>query len=232
MKTPKASRKSKSPEIVFPRACRLLKDIDEPGFRRLCECLNARELHLSNRETFIRESDPCASIGIVVMGAVRLTRQRVDGARNVLETVRENDTFGATYAFRDVEQMGISMSAVGDTVVLVFDIRNITRPCVKLCEEHLQFIRNLLTVMSQKTFQIKQKLRILSQRTIRGRLMLYLNICAKRAKSASFDIAFDRQALADFLCVERSALSAEISKLRAEGILESEKNHFTLKRLG
>ena len=82
--------------------------------------------------------------------------------------------------------------------------------------------------MSQTTFALKQKLRILSQRSIRGRLMLFLNIRAKRVKSFEFDIPFDRQALADYLCVDRSALSAELSKLRAEGKVEAEKNHFKL----
>ena len=224
MKTAKAC---KTP-VIFPRACRLLKDLGEEGFCRICECMNVKELHLRNRQTFISESDPCNRIGIVVTGAVRLTRQRIDGGRNVLETIPENGVFGSTYVFRDVPTMGISMSAVGEKIVLLFEIEKITRPCHKVCVAHLQFVRNLLTVMSQTTFALKQKLRILSQRTIRGRLMLFLNIRAKRAKSNEFDIQFDRQALADYLCVDRSALSAELSKLRAERKVESVKNHFKL----
>ena len=223
----KTAKTCKTP-VIFPRACRLLKDIDEEGFCRLCQGLNVKELHLRNKQTFISESDPCNRIGIVVTGAVRLTRQRIDGGRNVLETIPENGVFGSTYAFRDVSTMGISMSAVGETIVLLFEIEKITRPCHKVCVAHLQFVRNLLTVMSQTTFALKQKLRILSQRTIRGRLMLFLNIRAKRAKSNEFDIQFDRQALADYLCVDRSALSAELSKLRAERKVESVKNHFKL----
>ena len=215
-------------KIIFPRACRLLKEMDDAEFNRICECMHVQELHLKPKEQFIFESDPCTRIGIVITGAVRLTRTRIDGGRHVLETVGENDIFGATYVFRDVPNMGIGMCAVGETIVLLFEIEKISQPCHKVCSAHMKFIRNLLAVMSQKTFQIKQKLRILSQHTIRGRLMLFLHIRAKRVKSNEFDIPFDRQALADFLCVDRSALSAEISKLRAEGKLESEKNHFKL----
>lgn len=222
------SRKPRKPSVIFPRACRLLKDIGDEGFCRLCECMQVKELRLKNRQTFIVESDPCNRIGIVATGAVRLTRMRVDGGRNVLETIPENGVFGSTYVFRDVPTMGIDISAVGDTIVLLFEIEKITHPCHKVCEAHMQFLRNLLTIMSQTTFALKQKLRILSQRTIRGRLMLFLNIRAKRAKSKSFEIPFDRQALADYLCVDRSALSAELSKLRAEHKVESVKNHFTL----
>lgn len=227
-KTKCAAKTSEPPPLIFPRGCRLLKDIDEAGFRQLCECMNAEELHLKNRDTFINESDPCKRIGIVVTGAVRLTRTRIDGGRSVLETVRENGVIGSTYVFRDVATMGISMSAVGETIVLLFEIDRLTRPCHKFCNAHMQFVRNLLAVMSQTTFALKQKLRILSQRTIRNRLLVFLNICAKREKSKEFDILFDRQALADYLCVDRSALSAELSKLRSERKVESFKNHFKL----
>lgn len=219
---------AKASKIIFPRACRLLKGFDEAQFERICECMHVRELHLKPKETFIRETDPCDWIGVVVTGAVRLTRTRIDGGVSVLETVGPNDTFGATYAFRDAPTMGLSMSAVGETVVLLFRTENITRPCHRVCTAHVLYLRNLLAVISQKTFQIKQKLRILSQHTIRGRLMLFLHIRAKREKSNEIEIPFDRQALADFLCVDRSALSAEISKLRKEGLLESEKNRFKL----
>ena len=218
----------KSPKIIFPRACRLLKDLDEVGFRQICECMNVRELRLKNKETFVRESDPCTCIGVVATGAVQLSRQQLDGSRAVLETISENGAFGMTYVFRDAKTMGISMSAVGEAVVLLFGTDRILRPCRKVCPAHLHFLHNLLTVMSQTTFQIKRKLRILSQRTIRGRLLLFLRILAKRKQAKEFDIPFDRQELADFLCVDRSALSAELSKLRRERKVESVKNHFKL----
>ena len=221
-------KKPDGAKILFPRACRLLKGMSESEFARICECMQVRELHLKNKETFIREQDPCSRIGIVVMGAVRLSRQRLDGGRAVLETVHENGVFGTTYVFRDARTMGINVCAVGDAVVLLFNTDRIPMPCHKVCSAHMLFMRNLLTVMSQTTFQLKQKLRILSQRTIRGRLMLYLQILAKRMQANEFDIAFDRQALADFLCVDRSALSAELSKLRREKKVESVRNHFRL----
>ena len=227
-KSVSAAGKPRKTKIVYPVACRLLKDMGEDGFARICECMHVQELHLRNKETFIRESDPCNRIGVVVLGAVQLTRQRIDGGRSVLETIRENGTFGTTYVFRDVPKMGINVSAVGETTVLLFETDRITQPCHKVCFAHICFLRNLLTVMSQTTFALKQKLRILSQRTIRGRLMLFLNIRAKRAQSKEFDIPFDRQALADYLCVDRSALSAELSKLRDEHKVESVKNHFKL----
>ncbi len=221
-------KSKKVSSIIYPKACRLLKDLGEDGFKRICECMHAEELHLRNKEAFIFETDSCNKIGVVVMGAVQLTRKRIDGSRVVLEKVLANDSFGATYAFRDVKTMGIGMNAVGETTVILFDTENITRPCHKVCFAHLQFLKNLLAVMSQKAFQIKQKLRIVSQRTIKDRLMTLLNIYAKRMKSCEFDLPYNRQALADFLCVDRSALSNEISKLQKAKIIDVERNHFKL----
>jgi len=217
-----------APDIVFPRAARLLQGIDEEGFKRICECLSAKEVHLLDKDPIIRETDPCDRIGLVVSGAVQLSRHWLSGGRAVMETVPPGGTFGMTYVFRDVKTMGINAHAVGETVVILFKTANITRPCHKVCDAHMQFVRNLLTIFSQTTFQLKQKLRILSQRTIRGRLMLFLKIRARRAQSNEFDIPFDRQALADYLCVDRSALSNELSKLRDEGLVESAKSHFRI----
>jgi len=220
--------KMKNGKIIFPRASRLMRGIDEAGFKRLCDCLRVRELHVLNKQTFIREDDPCDVIGLVALGSVQLSRTRIDGGRNVLETVPAGDVFGVTYAFRDASTMGINATSIGESVVLLFSTECITRPCGNVCAEHLQFVRNLLAITSQKTFQMKQKLRILSRRTIRERLMLALQICAKRAKSNEFDLSLDRQALADYLCVDRCALSAELSRLQREGVLTFEKSHFVL----
>lgn len=215
-------------KIVFPRTCRLLQGIDETGFRRLCDCLHVRETRLLNRETLTFEYEPCDKIGIVALGRVCLSRRRADGGRAVLEDVESCGVFGTTYAFQDANATGITITSIGESTVLLFGTHNITRPCRRVCEAHLRLVRNLLAVMSAKTRCLKYKLRILSQRTIRARLVLYLEALARGKKVREFDIPFDRQALADYLCVDRSALSAELSKMRAEGLLDFAKSHFRL----
>lgn len=214
--------------LAFPLNCRLLRGLGEEGFRRICECMQVKERHLLDKEACIFEDSSCDQIGVVVSGAVRLTRRCPDGRRNVLEDVTANGVFGTTYAFRDSDTMGICVSAVGETTVLIFNTAKITQPCHKVCSAHVQFVKNLLAVMSQKTFRMRQKLRILSQRTIRGRLLMMLQMMAVQAKTSSLDLPYDRQALADYLCVDRSALSAELSKLRKEGVLACVRNHFEL----
>ena len=93
---------------------------------------------------------------------------------------------------------------------------------------HLRFLRNLTVNLAEKTVMLGRKITILSHRTTAKRLMTYLHGQSIRNNSLSFDIPFDRQALADFLCVERSALSAEIGKLCDEGVIAVRKNHFEI----
>ena len=92
----------------------------------------------------------------------------------------------------------------------------------------MQLIRNLLSSMAQKNFFLNEKLSHVTQRTIRQKLLAYLSSEAARLGSRSFSIPYDRQQLADYLAVDRSALSAELSRLRRDGLLRCHKNNFTL----
>ena len=111
---------------------------------------------------------------------------------------------------------------------MLIDCSHILHTCANNCGFHQQLIFNLMKDLATKTILFHQRIEITSKRSTREKLLTYLAMQAKRVGSNSFDIAFDRQELADFLEVDRSGLSAEISKLRREGILESTKNHFEL----
>jgi len=127
-----------------------------------------------------------------------------------------------------VSAMPISAVADTESRVLLMDCRRITTTCSSACSFHSRIIFNLLGLVAANNLVFDQKIQITSQRTTREKLMAYLVNQAKLNGSSSFTIPYDRQSLADYLEVDRSGLSSEISKLRKEGILESEKNHFTL----
>jgi len=218
----------KTKNVPYLPNCRLLAGIEAKDFARLCECLSVRERNLFDKETFLFEDAPCDKIGLVISGSVQMSRRRTDGGRLVLETVMPGDVFGSTYAFRDGSKVGITLTAVGETTVLLFETHKFTRPVPGLGEAHLRLLHNLLAIMSHKTLQMKQKLRILSKRTIRERVMATLRILSHRAQSHEFDMPFDRQAFADYLCVDRCALSAELSKLQRDGVIAFDRRRFRL----
>ena len=105
---------------------------------------------------------------------------------------------------------------------------NCKNSCSNNCAFHQQLIFNLMKNLAEKAILFHQKVEIAAKRTTREKLMTYLMFQAKKAGSNRFRIPFDRQELADYLEVDRSGLSAEISKLRKEGVLESDKNTFVL----
>ena len=111
---------------------------------------------------------------------------------------------------------------------MLIDCRRITTSCSNACGFHSQMIYNLLQSVAMRNLEFHQKLQIVSKRTTRDKLMAYLLSEAKRCGSKSFTIPFDRQELADYLGVERSAMSAELSKLQKDGILQTNRSQFTL----
>ena len=122
----------------------------------------------------------------------------------------------------------MDVSAAEASEIMIIDCSHILHTCKNNCEFHQRLIFNLMRDIAQKTIIFHRKIEITSKRTTRDKLMTYLSIMAKETGTSIFEIPFDRQELADYLDVERSGLSSEISKLRAEGIIECEKNKFRL----
>ena len=126
--------------------------------------------------------------------------------------------------------ISVDVEANEDSVVLLLKAARIVTPCENVCAFHARLVRNIMRTLAVKTLELNRKIDILSHRSTQDRLMAYLRSVAQLKGSAEFDIPFDRQQLADYLCVERSALSAEISRLSRLGLITSRKNNFTLRR--
>ena len=122
----------------------------------------------------------------------------------------------------------VSVVASEPCQVLLIDCQRILRSCANACSFHQQMIFNLMRELATKNIMFHLKVEITSKRSTREKLLAYLMQQAKQAGDSRFDIPFDRQELADYLEVDRSGLSAEIGRLRREGVLTCRKNHFEL----
>ena len=118
--------------------------------------------------------------------------------------------------------------AEGGLKILLLNVKWLLTSCPTACDHHQKLIRNLVSVLANKILLFNDKITHVSKRTTREKLLSYLSAESIRQSSLSFDIPFDRQQLADFLCVERAAMSAELSKLQKEGLLVTKRNHFEL----
>ena len=208
--------------------CPLFDGIGIEDLTGLLGCLGARKLSATKGEIILREGDTATQVGIVLSGAVQLERQDYYGNRSIVAYIGPGQLFGESYACAQVELLPISAVADEASQVLLIDARRITVCCGNACAFHSRIIFNMLRLVANTNLVYDQKIQVTSKRSTREKLMAYLMNQMKLRGSNSFTIPYDRQELADYLEVDRSGLSAEISKLRKEGVLQSQKNQFTL----
>ena len=208
--------------------CPLFYGIRTEDLSAMMGCIEGRTVSVSKGQTIYSEGDPATHVGMVLTGAVRLVRDDFYGNRSIVAHISPAELFGETYACAGISSLPVSVVADEDSTVLLMDCRRITTTCYSACSFHNQMIFNLLRLVAEKNLVYDQKIQVTSKRTTREKLMAFLLSQAKLQGTNSFSIPYDRQELADYLEVDRSGLSAEISKLRREGVLKSEKNQFTL----
>jgi CRP-like cAMP-binding protein len=194
----------------------------------LLTSLNAKKVAYKKGACIRQEGDPADFIGIVLEGTVQIYQDDYNGNRNIIAGMGVGTMFGEAFACAGVSELPVSILAVTDSVILFLDIRRMLDSPAEEGQFHQRIIRNLLRIVAEKNAFLNQKLRIVSRKTTGEKLMAYLGEQARLHHSAEFIIPYDRQALADYLGVERSAMSAEISKLKREGRIETNRSWFKL----
>ena len=168
------------------------------------------------------------SIGIVLGGAVHVLREDFWGKRKIVARVEGGGLFGEAFACAGVEKLPISVIAAEDSEILFVNSVRIIKTCPTSCTFHIRLIKNLTLLLAEKNIALIQKLECLTQPNTREKLLSYLSGQARLAGKSAFSIPFNREELADYLSVERSAMSAELSKMRDDGLVLYQKNHFEL----
>ena len=208
--------------------CPLFDSIERDKLEKMLICLGAKVIEFDKKYTILSEGSRAKYIGIVLSGSAQVIQIDYYGNRSVLSNIYPSEVFGEAFACAETESVPVSVIANEPSKVMLIDCSHILHTCHNNCGFHQQLIYNLMKDLAQKTVMFHQRIEITSKRTTREKLLSYLSLQSKRARSQSFDIPFDRQELADYLEVDRSGLSAEISKLRKEGIIENRKKHFVL----
>lgn len=206
----------------------LFEDIDPNDIPAMLSCLQAQKKFFS-KDSFIRkEGDLADFIGIVLCGTIQVLHYDINGTRNITASFSTGDVFAEAVSCAEISKLPFSIQAVTDCEILFLNKELILHSCDEKCRFHSKLVQNLLKIISRKNILLTQKLRHISHRSTSEKLLSYLNDQAKQHDSNEFTIPFDRQALADYIGVERSAMSAEISKLQKQGILETRRNWFRL----
>jgi CRP-like cAMP-binding protein len=209
--------------------CALFNDATSEDLVSMLRCLSAKDKFYKKNDFIFLEEDKADYVGIVITGSVCVIKEDYWGNRAILAKLEPGELFGETYALADVDSLPISVLATQDCEVILIDCKKIIRTCSNCCSFHSKLIDNLLKIIAYKNITLNQKIYHLVKRTTKEKLISYLSEQAAKYKSNVFKIPFNRQELADYLSVERSAMSHELSKLKAEGIIEFNKNEFILK---
>lgn len=210
------------------KKCPLFEGIDENKIDKMVDCLGAIRKNYRKGEIVFHECDPALYVGIVLSGAVMVIHEDYYGNRSIMAHIVPGEVFGESFACAAIDSLPVSVVAKEDCSCLLIDCGRITKGCINACTLHSRIIFNLLKLVAQKNLLFHQKLDIVSKRTTREKLMTYLTKQAKLREKDEFTIPYDRQALADYLAVDRSGLSAEIGKLCREGKIVCKKNYFKL----
>ncbi len=207
----------------------LFKDVDADDCHRMIECLKVQVRDCKAGSCIADYSRPSDTIGIILSGSAVLVKYDINGVRTIIEKLEPQSLFGEFFTFSGMSRDSIEVICETDCEVMLVKYADITKRCEKACRCHSKVVENLLKLMSEKAIALNERIEVLSQRTIEDKLITYLRIVAEKTPAGKKPrIPFSMTALSDYLCVNRSALQREISKLKKDGTLTIKDRYFQL----
>ena len=206
----------------------LFRGMTDSEIAEALQVLEAHEKHYKKGETLLIAGTITERMGLVLQGSVTIESNDAWGNRTIISHVGNGQVFAETYALLENEPMLVDVIASEDCRVLFLRSGRIQSLNSSLEPWALKYISNLLTISMHKNLILSGRSFHTAPKTIRGRVMAYLNSVSLQRQSREFDIPFDRQQLADYLNLERSALSKELGKMQREGLISCRKNHFII----
>ena len=215
--------------LKFLAKTQLFSNIKETEIKVALNCISYKVEKYSNNQSIFNEGDIISKIGMVISGSLQIIQDDFFGNRSIIMQVSPGNLFGEVFAFSENSPLNVSVIAAEESEIIYFDFKKMITVCQSACGFYNRLIRNLLNIVAQKNIFITRKLQYLSKRTIRDKVITYLSDEYKKQGKQAFTIPFNRQQLADYLLVDRSTLSNELSKMFKEGILDYHKNNFRFK---
>ena len=214
----------------FLATTQLFRGSNPQEIEAMLGCLAARERRYKAGARIHRMGDVITTTGVVLEGSVRIESVDRWGNISVLGVKKSGEMFGEAYAAVPNEPLMVDVVAVEDTVVLFLNLAKMQTTCTHACPHHARISASVTAIIARQSLDLSRRILHVAPKTIRGKVLAYLSDIAERTGENEFDIPFDRQQLADYLGVDRSALSAQISGLQREGVLRCRKNRFELLR--
>ncbi|MBR2969945.1 MAG: Crp/Fnr family transcriptional regulator [Clostridia bacterium] len=191
-------------------------------------CFKTRFKTFLKNEDIIRQGDPMDEVVLILKGSAIVKNVDSLGDISVLRQMTRGDVYGIESAYNTDEYYKDSVVASEKTLVMFMNKHRLITPCGNKCKRHEIVSRHLVQMLAENNLELSEKLTHMSKKTIRDKLMSYLTTMANRENSTYFEIPYNKTELANYLSVDRSAMSTELSKMKAEKIIDFDKNRYHL----
>jgi CRP-like cAMP-binding protein len=206
----------------------LFNGIAEGDMQALLDCLSASTRSFESGSFIFLAGETVTVVGVVLNGGVNILQEDFWGNRTILAHIAPGGLFGEAFSCAGIDKLPVSVLATQPTDVLLIDYKRISKTCSSSCVFHTRMIQNMMEILARKNVMLTQKIEHVTRHTTREKLLSYLSQQAIQVGERKFEVPFNRQELADYLSVDRSAMSLELCKMRDDGILSFHKNHFEL----
>lgn len=206
----------------------LFSGINPEDRKAMLSCIGYHIGTFRKGDIVVFEEENMKHIGIVLSGAVDMIKEDLWGNKTMLVRARKNDVFGETFACGSDNLSVVTFFVTEDAKVLFLPFNRVMQSCTMACQFHHRLIENMVRVIADKNRDLMRKVEVVSKRTIREKLLAYLSIQAQIQNSRYFEIPLGRVELAEYLCVDRSALTRELTKMKEEGLIDYDRNCFRM----
>jgi len=214
--------------VVLPGNIALFENITGEDVTRLLSCLGITQKKYQKGEIVIAQGSVVDSIGIVVAGHIQISRNDYDGNRIILAEFGISSIFAESFVCAGLSRSPVSVVSTENSSIVFLPFARLMTSCESACSFHRQLIVNLIRLVAQKNLMLNSRLEVCSRRTTREKVLSFLSLEAQKAGIKEFKIPYTRAELADYLAVDRSALSRELGAMQEDGIINYDKNLFII----
>ena len=204
----------------------LWSGIGYSDFESIVRCMKAETRNYCKGEVVLLSGDIMNHIGLIISGGVKVVKEDMDGNVSILTKLAAPEIFGEIFTCAGIDHSPVTIQASESCEILFINYRRVITSCSSACGFHSRMIENMLKLIAQKNLMLNQKIGILSERTTRKKLLAFFN--TQRGGAKKFTIPYNREELARYLNVDRSAMSNELCKMRDEGLIKFHKKNFEI----
>ena len=194
----------------------------------MLKCLGVEQKDIKRDQIILLAGDKPQYVGIVLAGQLHIVREDYDGNRLLLAALAPGEIFAEALCCAGISESPVTVMAGADSTVMLLRFQRILHTCPNSCSYHTKLIENMLRLIADKNIQLYNRLEIISLKSVRAKVARYLESFVPK-QGRNITIPFNREELAEFLCVERSALSHELARMKKDGLIEYKKNRFEFK---